>query len=465
MRQETVRRFQRRAEKPKKERNVSESIKEVKNDYVERKALSRIPMEQRKSCIGIAFIWIGTMICIPMLMVGGLLASMMSLSGVIIAAIVGFAVCAAIMVMAGIQSTDLGLPSTMITTSSFGDKGSSFVGSLAVFIAQTGWFGVQTATCAMAFSSLMTFLGVENFPAWAGCLIWGAVMLVTAVYGFKFMAVLNYIAVPALFLLCLYGIIYAVRQAGWGALLSFEPDAASTMPMTSAISLVIGLFAVGTVINGDFTRYAKNRTATFLATFIGVVPAAVFMIFAGGIMAKGTGNYDIAAIFANIGVPVLGMIVLILATWTTNTSNAYTAGLAAMKVLNLKDEKRTVVTMVCGALGIIIAIAGLANVLTTFITILGAFIPPIAGVAIADYWIIKKGKPENWSPVKGVNFCGITAWALGGIIAKFFSFFSPALDGIIVSIVAYAVLYLAAGKTRFGGQGSTTVEAIEASLK
>jgi cytosine permease len=363
------------------------------------------------------------------------------------------------------QSTDLGLPSTMIATRAFGDKGSSFINSLVVFIAQMGWFGVQTATCAAAFSGLMAFVGVEKFPLWAGCIIWGIIMLVTAVYGFKYMKILNYIAVPALLIMCLYGIIYTINTHSWAAIAGFVPPPESTIPMSVAISTVIGLFAVGTVINGDFTRYAKNRGATILATVCGVVPAAVFMIFAGAVLARGAGQYDVALVFAELGVPVIGMLVLILATWTTNTSNAYTAGLAAMKVFNLKDSKRPVVTMLCGVAGIVIAIAGLATVLTTFITLLGSFVPPVAGVVLADYWIIRRGKPENWSPVKGVNFCGVFAWALGGVIAQFFSFYSPALDGIIVSIVAYIVLYLIAGKTKFAGQGDITVEEIEAGLK
>lgn len=92
------------------------------------------------------------------------------------------------------------------------------------------------------------------------------------------------------------------------------------------------------------------------------------------------------------------MLVLILATWTTNTGNAYTSGMAAMKVFNLKDERRPLVTMLCGAAGTIMAMAGMADAMQGFINIISALVPPIMGVVIADYWIIGKGKPENWYP-------------------------------------------------------------------
>ena len=40
------------------------------------------------------------------------------------------------------------------------------------------------------------------------------------------------------------------------------------------------------------------------------------------------------------------MLVLILATWTTNTGNAYMSGLAACKMFSIKDSKRPLVTMI-----------------------------------------------------------------------------------------------------------------------
>ena len=166
-----------------------------------------------------------------------------------------------------------------------------------------------------------------------------------------------------------------------------------------------------------------------------------------------------------MGLPVLSMLVLILATWTTNTGNAYTSGMAAMKVFNLKDERRPLATMLCGAAGTIMAMAGMADAMQGFINIISALVPPIMGVVIADYWIIGKGKPENWYPVRGFNWCGIIAWACGCVVALFFSFFSPALDAVIVSGILYLILYPLCGKGAMGGQGEITLDEIEANLK
>ena len=78
-------------------------------------------------------------------------------------------------------------------------------------------------------------------------------------------------------------------------------------------------------------------------------------------MTKVASQYDITVVFCEIGIPILGMLVLIAATWTTNTTNAYSGGINAVMMLNLADEKRAIATMVSGMIGTICALVGLAD--------------------------------------------------------------------------------------------------------
>ena len=164
-----------------------------------------------------------------------------------------------------------------------------------------------------------------------------------------------------------------------------------------------------------------------------------------------------------LGLPIVAMLVRILATWTTNTGNAYMSGLAACKMFSIKDSKRPLVTMICGVLGVIMAIAGLADFLKTYISILGAVVPPIMGVVICDYWVICKAKTENWSPVRGINWIGIIAWVIGGGFALLetlgvVTVFSSALDGVIIAFVAYWILYSLLKNTKLAGSGDMTID-------
>lgn len=90
------------------------------------------------------------------------------------------------------------------------------------------------------------------------------------------------------------------------------------------------------------------------------------------------------------------------------------SGLAVCKMFSIKDKDRPKVTMGVGVVGVILAILGLADFLNTYISIIGAVVPPIMGIVISDYWVICKADKTAWLPRRGTNWVGIIAWVLGG---------------------------------------------------
>ena len=417
---------------------------------VEKRALARVTESEKQSWWSISFIWIGILICIPSLMIGGTLADGLTISQVVIATVISYSLIGGLMTLTGIIGGDLGLPSAMCATKTFGDSGASYVISVISFVSSIGWFGVQTATCAAAFSTMMHIFGI-GVPQWAGCILWGAIMLATSVTGYSFMKILNYAVVPFLVITCAYGAIHGINLMGMSELMAYTP--AEPMTMTSAVSICIGGMAVSVVISSDYSRYSKSRADTLKASFFGVLPAGVIMVTIGGIMGVTTGQSDITQMFVNIGFPIISMMILVLATWTTNTGNAYVAGMACMKIGNFREELRPRVTLIAGVIGIAMALTGLANSLTAFLNVLSAIMPPVAGVMIADYYIFGKAKPENWYRVKGINWIGIISWAIGSVVGLFFSFFSAGFDSILVGTIAYVILNALLGKTALAGQG------------
>jgi cytosine permease len=264
-------------------------------------------------------------------------------------------------------------------------------------------------------------------------------MFITSVYGFGMIKILNLISVPALILILLYGVIYVLSQPGAAAdIMAYTPTA--PMPFITGLTMAVAGFAVGAVISGDFTRYAKSRRDTVLSSFIGVIPCGVGALVIGAMLAIYAGNYDITVMFSSMGIPLLGLVVLILATWTTNTGNAYSAGIAVVNLFKLKDDKRARVTLILGLIGTILAIAGVMNLFTSYLSFITAFLPPLAGVAIADYWIKGKGRFDNWKGWPGVNWLGIASWVVGIVVAMTTTFFVPTINGIIASLIAYVIL-------------------------
>ena len=66
-------------------------------------------------------------------------------------------------------------------------------------------------------------------------------------------------------------------------------------------------------------------------------------------------------------------------------------------------------------------------------------VPAVAGVAIADYWIMGRGRADLWEPFEGVNWIGVVSWLTGAAVAKWGTFFVPTLMGIVVAIVVYCL--------------------------
>ena len=429
---------------------------EKKGLNIEKKGMSQIETSEKQSWRPIAFNWAGMLIAVPMLMIGGTLGGGMSFGTLIIAAVIAYALIALIMSLVGSISSDMGIPAALAVTKAFGDKGSTYLTSLIFLVGCIGWFAMQNAAAGAAVSMLFGMFGV-NFPAWAGSIILGIIMVATSVLGFHYIKRVNYVIVPILIVSVLYGVVHSIIQADGGMATIFANVPETQITLAAAISICIGTLAVASVVCGDFFRYSRGRKDTVLASFIGVVPMAIFVLGAGAVMAIGAGQSNITLIFAGMGLHFVGMLVLILATWTNTSNHIYIGGLACMKVFNLKDKQRPIVTMILGAVGVALAITGVLDLIVGFVTLLAAIAPPVAGVIIADYWIIGRGKPENWYRVKGFNWIGIISWACGAIVGRFFSFYSTALDAILVAIVLYIILYAIFGKTSLAGQGRLTL--------
>ena len=416
---------------------------------------------QRQSWLSIAAVWAGGMICVPCLMIGGVLSGGgLSLAEIVISILIGYGLICVYMIFIGMQACDTGLPVAVMASGALGEKGARYVISTLLAIACIGWFGIQSATCGQAFATMIApLLGMEATTGFvAACsIIWGVIMLATACAGFKGLKWLNYIAVPLLVIVCLYGLIAGITKNDGGSVIaSYAPETSSGLVF--GISMVVASFALGGVISADYCRFAKSRADVVKSSIVGVMPAGLFMLLTGALMSIVTGQYDISAILVSLGVPILGLIALVLATWTTNVTNAYSGGLALSNLLGFDESKFKITTGISGAIGTLLAAFGLLNAFQGFLSLMSALIPPLAGVIIAAYWITGRGKKENFSFKKGVSGAGLVSFLIGALVACItggtfasfpglveampflnWPFFVGPVNGIIVSLVLYVV--------------------------
>ncbi|WP_102280332.1 cytosine permease [[Lactobacillus] timonensis] len=403
--------------------------------------------KQNQKWWGLAFVWAGALVSIPSLLLGGTLVSGMTLMQTLLTALVGYGLVVVIMIFQGMQSSDLARPTVKVAEYVFGKKGSQRVISTLIAVGCLGWFGIQANVAGAAFNGLLSAFGL-HLPLWVADLFWGVIMVGTAIYGIKAVRWLTYVAVPYLVLVCLYGLFHALQTTSWSQLMAYQP--AHHLSFATGLTTTLGGFALGAVIAGDYSQYSPHRKDVVKAAVWGVIPAGVLMIAVGAILTIAYRSSDLSALFIKVATPLIGGLALVLATWKVNVINAFSGGIAFNNVFNVPQKYQKPAVFLVGMVGTVLAIFGIMNFFEPVMNLLGAMVPPAAGVMSAAYWLVNRGHVDTAAPVANYHWRGIVAWAAGALIAAVpvvMSFFpnlphlsvNP-LTGIVISLVLYLLL-------------------------
>ena len=204
---------------------------------------------------------LGGIISAPALMIGAALISGLDLKTSIIVIFIGFLAQAILMTLNGMQASDLGYPAPVLLGKTFGEIGSRFISPGLISILQFVQAGIQVAVCGGSILCCVGKFRYNHFPRLGICsLFWGFLMVLTAVYGYGWMKILNYLAVPFLIIVCIWATARSALDYGIDALFSYQPE--NPMSFVSGLSIVIGMLAMGTLTTTNLTRFSKSRLAT-----------------------------------------------------------------------------------------------------------------------------------------------------------------------------------------------------------
>lgn len=407
---------------------------EKEKKKVEATALQAISEEERKDWISLAFVQAGICVCVPAFLLGALLAEAMPVWPAIISGSLGYLVVVIGMTITGMMGCDLGIASCTACEAGFGKAGARFIVSTIFAVNMIGWFGIQNGVCGEAFSNAVTAMTGIEIPVVVSSTIWGLIMLLTAVYGVNALEKLDKISIPLLMIIMCYGTYLAIKIYGTGGM---SVEVSQTMSFMGGVALSFNFTAVGTITAADYTRFQKSRKDTVKSVFYGVFPMGVVTLVMGILMTKISGEYDVSMVLINVGLPLLGIAALVISTWTTNSTNAYSAGLNIVMALKLKDNRRREATLISGIIGIVLCDLGILGHIEGVLSMLSYVVCPIGGVIIADYWIVGRGKKENFRPKDSVNWAGVIAWAAGAVAAYFIGI---EFTGILAGGIFYLIV-------------------------
>lgn len=414
-------------------------MKELENQTQSDSEFSKntVPMSQRRSMLSIATVWAGVVFVMTSIMAGGTLATGLTFHEVIFAAFIGNIVLLLIAVLVSIMAFRTGLTFPLLTHYTFGLYGSK-IATVISPIVNMGWYVIQAATYGHFIALVFGFGNTAELICLA---ISAVVMGLFALFGMKALTILGYISIPAIIFLGTATIVKClIVGGGISALFTYVPEQPITL--FAGATAVIGAWVSGvSTVNADIMRYAKSAKDAVMATIIGIILANLLMIFCGAIATITMNESDISAVLIGLGLVIPGTILMTTNIWTTNASTLYSITLG---LCNSFPISRKTLTSIC------IAIAAAAclfrpyqiNVVYSILNLLGTVIPPLAGIEISDFYILKRGKYTKFEDAKFCKWNPFVwiAWVIAAAAAFLIPVGLPAINGMLIGGLLYIAL-------------------------
>lgn len=404
-------------------------MKQKNKIYDEDYELTNVPSKGKKGFFSMFVVMLGFTFFSASMLTGGNLGTGLSLKEFFLAVLIGNLILACYTGALAYIGSDTGLTMHLLARYSFGEKG-SYLASFVTSITQIGWFGVGIAMFAIPVSNRL------NINLYLLVAITGILMTATAYFGMKSLTILSAIVVPAIAILGGSSAYMAADSVGgFQGLLNIEPE--SKMALVTAVTLCVGSFISGGTATPDFTRFAKNKKIAVSTIVIAFFIGNTLMFIFGAIGAMVTGNSDIADVMFSQGLLIPAIIVLGLNIWTTNDNAIYTAGLGLSNITKLPKKKLVIISGIVGTIGAV----WLNNNFTGFLTFLNSMLPPVGGIIIADYFIIKKRKYNEIEKAefKNINWIAIVAFIIGFLVSNIINVGVIAINALVATIISYIV--------------------------
>jgi len=408
-------------------------------------ALTRVPESARYSWVSVAVQRFGQLSALSQFLLGATLGFGMSFWDAFWAITLGAVILEVVSILTGIAGQREGLSTTVLGRwTGFGKFGSTLI-SLIIAVSLVGWFGIQNAVFAEGVHAL-----IGGLPVWAWCFITGMVVTLIVVYGFLSMAWTAYITVPAFLALAGYSIVSALSQHSLAELMT-SPPPGPKLSLAAGTTLVAGGFIVGAVITPDMTRFNRSPWDVVKQTVVGVTLGEYLIGLIGVLLAHAVKSADVIHIVTSTS-GVIGTLVLISATLKINDWNLYSASLGFANLIDTvwgRKINRGLITILVGLVGSILSAAGILQQFQGFLTMLGVTIPPLAGIMVVDYFILRRYRAEleesaargtipermeTWNPVM------LVTWIASSYIGYKVSWGIPTLNALFAAGVLYYVL-------------------------
>jgi len=412
---------------------------------------------------------------------GGLgVAAGLSFQASLMAECCGIIIAACFYVVMATVGVDYGIPGQVATRGVYGPRGSKLIPSFLRSIASCYWFAFQTVIGATAIVAVLSKLtGASYSLVWVS-IAFGLLQAVVAVVGYDSLKALSRIALPLKIVIFVYLFVLLANYSDP----NFAPSAVFAFPGKTGWDWVIfatwlNASAAGwlTMITdaADFCRYSRTRGDMWLGTLsaaaIGTFVSGALGAYAAAAVLGKTANPFVIITGISTGwvTPLLLLVFVAIDNWTINVLNLYTGGLSISNMFERIGRFWT--TLIASVAGVALsAVPDVLNSYLSYVSMLGNFFSPIAGVLVFDYLLLKRtrldvpalfrldGRYRYWG---GFNLVAVAWTALGFLFYMFVVPMSclPAFATLLFTGIGYTVTAkLAASRSRPMALGSAPAD-------
>ncbi len=324
----------------------------------------------------LSIVQVGGSICLPVLMIGQLLAKHYSPLSAFLAIVIGNLVLFALSFVTATSAANVRKSTAEFAINLFGSKGKLFfVG--AMIVSMIGWFAIQLKLMGVCMSEALKYfsldVGVDSASLLLGCFIAAAGM--RGLQGITFIA-------KAISPLLALTIMYALMQQG-----NQSGDSTHQFFSAAGISLVVAGSIAAVIDLPTFFREAKSSKDARLAAFFLFCVALPLIEMAGAYLYMHHGGDNLIEILQNISPSSLwkGWILgfLVLAGWTTNNANMYSASVSLGQLFTKIQDKYCILIVCLSAMAI--ALLPILEHLEVFISFIGILLCNMGAVMVHSF--------------------------------------------------------------------------------
>ncbi|OTA20324.1 cytosine permease [Xenorhabdus beddingii] len=410
--------------------------------------LNRVPQTQRLSLFSVAVVHMGMLTALDQFMLGAVLGNAMALVDAFIAIFIGSLIFGIVTFGLGLAGMQEGLSGSLLARwCGFGRLGSVFIG-FVVAVSLLGWFGIQNAI----FAHSLNFASGDKLGFSGAAALSGTLLTTLVAFGFKALRFTARIAVPLFILLIAY-ISTTVLSGGAGQHL-YEiiklPHSGETLSISAGITIVVGGAIVASLMTPDLTRYTKSGKHVFAITLLTIIAGEFVINGLAILIAKALNTADVVTIMSQAAGGA-GLLVVVFSTLRVNDLNLYSSSLGiinAVEGITGKKLRYPPTTILIGMLGTLLSILGILERFVDFLTVLGVVFPPILGIMLVDYYILRshrkildnsreQGILPNETPA--IGWAAIIASVIGSIVGLVIDWGVPAINSLLLASMAYGL--------------------------